>query len=289
MINDEVRPNRRWPSVFYWISAVLAPIAAAVSLVDLLPDGWALFLRCVAAALTIGSLIFKGIGDHLAKEREKSLKQTKIDEENRISRGMADLAVTIGNISQLDDSREREERSVEAAEGVVVSLLTPRCGEVRSCFYRLQWKDEILHPEDDEVSHAFLQRVGSPRGRGTHSAREKFTLDDGDDEVTETIRSILDGRAMHRANAREHKPDRKYGSYLSVPVYQGSEVVGMITADSLHLEAVGVDCEDLLRMIGAFAAIGLRAPLGAGLAALIPGVLDGMFDDAGFSAQEIGE
>lgn len=286
LVREPKQGRRRLAAVLYWATAVASPLVAAVSFWSKVPEELVLWIRIVAAGLAVVSLICKGLGDYWSKEREKSLKAARVDEERRISMILSDLAATLGRVAESTDSREREERSVEAAENVVVSLLEHRARQVRSCFYRLQWTDEVLLPDDDEHKNAFLQRVGSARGRGIHQPREKFTFAEDDPDGIETLRRILADRAIHESDTAPSLTGRKYGSYLGVPVHYRGDVIGMITADSPDVGGLGVDCEDLLRMVGAFAALGLETEslalepaLGRGRGALIPGILEDFFSD----------
>ena len=293
---EPLRGRRVLAAVLYWLMAISSPIVAALSFLPELDENLALGARLLAAVLAVGSLICKGLGDRWAKTRERTLKVAAADEERRISMALGDLAATLGRVDELSDSRNREERSVEAAENVVVKLLEHRVREVRCCFYRLQWTDEELRPDEDPAKNAFLQRVGAARGRGIHQPREKFTFADDDPDGIATLTRILEDRVVYEPDAAPHLTGAKYGSYLSVPVHNRGSIVGMISADSTDVRGIALDCESLLRMVGALAALGLDADslavepaLGPGRGVLIPGAPFGSFMDNLHHLEDEGE
>lgn len=293
---EPMRGRRTLAAVLYWLMAVVSPLVAALSFLPELDVNLALLARLAAAVLAVGSLICKGLGDHWGKSRERTLKVAAAEEERRISMALGDLAATLGRVSESFDSRDREERSVEAAENVVVKLLEHRVREVRCCFYRLQWTDEELLPHENPAKNAFLQRVGSARGRGVHQARETFTFAEDDPDGIETLTRILDDKPMHEPDTSPRLTGRKYGSYLSVPVHNRGNIVGMISADSTDVGGIELDCESLLRMVGALAALGLDAEtlavepvLGTGRGALIPGSPMGNYIDSLHEREDEGE
>lgn len=261
----------------YWVAAIVAPLLAAATFAGWFPKDLVGPGRILAALITVASLILKGISDGMAKKREDTLAQARAAEERRISVILSDLAETLGSTNVAGDSRVRERSCVEAAEIVVGKLLAPKASEVRSCFYRLQWKEEPVLPGEDPDQNAFLQLVGTARGRGVDKPRDEFTFDDEGGEGDETLRHILDNRPAYSSNTYPQLTGKSYGSFVSVPVHREGEIIGMITADSPDVGALDLQCEHLLRTVGAFAALGLDTDaltvgrgIGAGQGALDP-------------------
>lgn len=294
--HEPSRLRRRFVWWAYWSTALAAPVLAAATFMECFPKDFVGAGRITAALVTVASLIMKGFSDAMAKKREATLEDARATEERRISVILSDLAETLGSSNVAGDSRVRERSCVEAAETVVGKLLEPKASEVRSCFYRLQWKDEPVAPEEDPDQNAFLQLVGTARGRGVDKPRDEFTFDDQDGEGGETLRRILDNKPVYSSNTDPHLTGKSYGSFVSVPVHREGDIIGMITADTPDVGALDLQCEHLLRTVGAFAALGLDTDaltvskgLGAGRGALVPDMNDPFWELLGGLNREDGD